>query len=431
LHGWNLILTQKKEKRMRRCLILVAAFMLFATNAFAGDSLSDALTKGDFKGHVTFLYLTGSDTDVAAARATDDKNTGSIAVGLDYLTGDFYGFKLGIGIQSGWDLNFHDEDDSIEDDTRNSITAASFNEAFLSYSMKKASIKVGRQFIKSPLLMNSSVFPLKDSFDAVQFTTTILPKTTIKGFYVNQWNKRYGTDSNGSVVQEDAKYSDGLYSFYAKNKSVPGLTLDGQYLTTDENSNNGDMPVVTKGGYNQYFVRGQYKLPIDLPLFFGAETGGASFDNASEQDASFYGFKVGTKLSGADLSFAYTLMDDDNDYPGTLGHVPDIVLYTNGLMNKSIYAGVEAVSFQIKHDFGIKDFSASLKLIHIDQSDEGMTHSSKNIYEANEINLDFGYAFSGILKGLSTRVLIGYADYDQNVDEDTNLYGRLYLTYSF
>ena len=85
------------------------------------------------------------------------------------------------------------------------------------------------------------------------------------------------------------------------------------------------------GGYDQYYLQAKYKLPLDFPLFVAMTYAKAHYENptvASNDDATLYGFKISSEVSGVKLDAAYTTMDEEANFPGTFGHVPDaVVLY--------------------------------------------------------------------------------------------------------
>ncbi|MFT7002912.1 MAG: imipenem/basic amino acid-specific outer membrane pore [Sulfurimonas sp.] len=419
----------------------LVAMLAIGTASFAADNLADAFSNGKVKGEIKFMYVNGSDSDVGANIITDDKNTAAVAMELNYITDNYKGFKLGVSYQGGSDLSVHDKDDGSEDDPRLSITDVGMHEAFLQYSIMKSTIKVGRQIMRSPMILNSSRFPMKDSMDGATIVSKLIPKTLVKLFYIKEWNKRYGNAGNSAkATQQDFRFDDPLTSIYINNRSIKNLTLDGQYMTTNQEGVVGDLPVVIVDGYDQYFARASYKLPITLPLSLGAIYGGASFNNSMYSDASFYGATIGTKLKKVKLDLAYTSVNDDMDFPGTIGQVPDTLLYTNMLINQSIYAGVSAVSLKANYNFDIKGLTSSVKYGYLDQSEEGMkntkfanskTHVKFPIGTVNEINLDMKYKFSGELKGLSTKLAAGYASSDIDVDENTNTYFQYSINYNF
>ena len=53
-----------------------------------------------------------------------------------------------------------------------------------------------------------------------------------------------------------------------------------------------------------------------------------------------------------------------------------------------------------------------------------------NLDNADEVNIDLKYAFSGALKGFSTRLWAGYGTYDVPGEDDFT-YARFYLSYKF
>lgn len=418
---------------MKAMKLSLAAIMATGTMVYAADSLEDAFKNGKFSGAFKFVYASGTDSDAAALKPNDpanNSNVGSVAVEMKYLTDDFYGFKLGLGFQSGHDLKIHKEG-TTEDDSRNSVSASHLHNLYVQYSFSKSNIMVGRQGIKLPLLMSSAAWPLEDYFTGAVLTVNEIPDTMLKLGYIKEWNKRYGSDSNGGIVQEDLHFKKPLYTVFVKNTSLKGVTFEGQYLTTNEKTNNGDAPVMTAGGFDQYYARADYKLPIEAPLTVGVLWGGADFDAPGKKDASFYGFRAMTTLADVALKAAYTSVDKDADFPSTLGHVPDAVLDTSMLVNNAIFAGVDAISLEASHNFGIKALRSALKVGHFKQSTEGKANSGTKLGKATEVNVDVNYAFDGLLKGFSTRVWAGYAKYDDNVDKDDFTYAKWYVTYRF
>ncbi len=387
--------------------------------------------------------VSGSNNDVPAAVTSANKNVASGSIGLKYVTEDFKGFKFGVGFQSAQDFGIHGDDGSSQDDPRNSVTATSVDEIYLQYLIdgpndpdanRGTSIKAGRQIIQTPLLINSGAFALRDAFDAVSITSKLIPDTVIQLYYIDQWVKRYGSDSDGSFVQEDVRFDNGFYSAYLRNTSIPGLTLDGQYQISD-NDTNGDVPVLVLDGYQEYFARSNYNIPLDFPLSFGLLYAGASFDNEAEEDANVYGITLGTQFGPAKLALSYTSVDDDNEFPGALGHVPDALLYTNMVINNAIHAGVDAISLRSDFDFGLENLErARLVYGHFDQSDEGMENSVTKLGTVDEFDIELKYKFnSGFLEKVKLRVWAGYAKYNdlENIKEDDLFYGRFYVTYNF
>lgn len=446
-----------KEKIMKlaKLSMVAVAILGLGGHVYAADTLADAFKNGKVNGDLRFVYTAGSQSDATTQTApVNNVNVGSVAVELKYVTDSFQGFKLGFGFQSAHDLGFHDHDytgapgaqPASEDDERNSVSTTLLSEAYVQYNFSKSNIMVGRQKIKTPLIMTSTAFALEDSFDAAILTVNELPDTMIKMIYIQDWQMRYGSDARNTATQQDQHFSDGMYSLFFVNKSIPGVKIDGQYLTTNENKTMVDAPIfLGAGGYNEYYLQAEYKLPISFPLSLAMTYAGANYEDRYHvapnsapatarggDHAELLGFKVATELSGVKINLAYTTMDDEANFPGTFGHVPDVIAYTDMLTNNAIFAGVSAYSIEALYGFNIPGFDAGLKFAHYTQSDVGIVNSGNmNLDGADEINIDLKYAFSGSLKGLNTRLWAGYGTYDNVVGEDSFTYARFYLSYKF
>ncbi|NCD12566.1 MAG: outer membrane porin, OprD family [Epsilonproteobacteria bacterium] len=446
---------------MKLVKLSLAALVTLGTMAHAADTLADAFKNGKVAGELRFVYTAGSDSDATTQTApVNNVNVGSVAAELKYVTDSFYGFKLGMGFQSAHDLGFHDKDydgtlggqPASEDDERNSVSTTLLSEAYIQYTYSKSNIMIGRQKIKTPLIMTSTAFALEDSFDAAVLTVNEIPDTMIKLMYIQDWQMRYGSDTRktatGAITatQKDDHLKDGIYSLFFVNKSIKGLKIDGQYMSTNESEGFYDAPVfIGEGGYNEYYLQAEYKLPISFPLSLAMTYAGADYDDGvyrspaitnpamkvGGDNARLYGFKAATEVSGVKFNVAYTTVDEEANFPGTFGHVPDTIAYTDMLTNNAIFAGVDAYSVEAIYGFGVPGLSTGLKYAHYDQSDKGIANAGMNLDGADEINLDLKYAFSGALKGFSTRLWAGYGTYDHVSGDDDFLYGRFYLKYNF
>lgn len=448
---------------MKWAQLSFVAITVLSTTAFASsDTLADAFKNGKISGDLRFEYTGGTKSDAVAQTApVNNANVGSIGIELRYITDDFQGFKLGLGMQSAHDLDLQKRnstgstDYKSEDDERNSVSTTLLSEAYIQYTFLKSDIKLGRQKIKTPLIMTSTAFMLEDSFDAAVLTLNEIPDTMVKLMYIQKWQMRYGDDARKNTAgittatQADEHYDKGVYSLFFKNNSIKGLTLDGQYLTTDEDKMFYDAPVfIGAGGYDQYYLQAEYTLPIDMPLSLALLYAGADYEDHVKaaptltspslggDHAEVYGFKVATKITGVKVNLAYTTTDDEANFPATLGHVPDALLYTAMLTNNAIFAGIDAYSIEAVYGFGISGFEGGLKFAHYDQSTQGIKNAGMNLDGADEINIDLKYSFSGALKGFHTRLWLGYGTYDNptggtSTKDDDFLYGRFYVSYKF
>lgn len=416
-------------------LLTLTSMLVMSANAHA-ETLSDALNNGKVSGELRTIFINSSYTDAnSQAGPLDNNNLGSTALQLNYDSGDFYGFKAGVGIQAGKDFQLHK--DASEDDSRATVSATSVYRAFVDYqfdeSKTRTQVRVGRQSIVSPLLMDSGMYPMRDAWNGVTVTNQDIPNTTVQFAYIKDWVKRYGSDSNGGAVQEDFHFKDPLYSLHVKNQSVKDLSLEAQYLTTDQAGAIGDPPTtLNTQGFSNYYTRAEYKLPVQHPVTVGVMHAGANFKDPAEKDTTLSGIKLETKVKNVGVNVAYTTVADDNDYPGTLGHVPNFQTFNNLLVNDDMFAGTKIASVKISPDLKVAGLKTSLSYAKYKQSAAGISNSVTNMDGASELGLDIKYDMPRV-KGLSARLGLAKVDYslDNPALDDKMDYARLHLNYKF
>jgi|GEM_PF-2000584 len=291
------------------CLSLIAS--LAVATPLLADTLSEALEKLEVKGEIKTAYV---DSNFLGAAKSD--NALAIGGNLGIVTGDFNGFKAGLTFQTSTVLT---DDTNNNNTTPFSVNGVSkrvdfFNasgsvlsESYLEYSISNTSLKVGRQFIYTPLVSTglegkSSESIIKDSFEAYLLTNTDLPNTTIVAGYVDKWQAQ--SDGNGNVG-DFTNVQDGAYTIYAKNDSIENLTLQAQYLDIDGTTTAGDRDAL--------YFQADYKL--------GAHTISAQYlkstdksQAANAQDGQLYGLKATGPLGLGKLGYlvAYNSSTDNN-----------------------------------------------------------------------------------------------------------------------
>ena len=125
-----------------------------------------------------------------------------------------------MGSETGYDWKLQDNDTLTtsggENDHRDTVNTTNLYRAFLDYRFRKeitdTHIRIGRQGIVSPLLMNSGVYPMKDSFDAAVLENKDIQNTLLRVMYVTKWNMRYGDDNNGHCYHRHSAYSISLHT---------------------------------------------------------------------------------------------------------------------------------------------------------------------------------------------------------------------------
>ena len=167
--------------------ILLSAITLMTSNLFAGD-LSDAFKNGKIKGELKSYYFQEKQSD-----------TGSSSIflnffSINYLTGNYYGFNLCLTFPSLLVSNIDGTNRFTEDED---ASGAVLSELFVSYTKGNSSVKVGRQYIGTPLIAVSGSRMIRQSFQGYTFTNKDLPNTSISLIYVDRFQGR--TDNNGNT----------------------------------------------------------------------------------------------------------------------------------------------------------------------------------------------------------------------------------------
>lgn len=434
---------------MRFSKFWLITIIVFIPTTYAAQNIKDALMNGTKTGDIRTLFTYGNDTDAGAVgRAHDNARTGSVALEINYKTDDLHGFRVAAGLQTSYDFglqNASNYENDAKDDARNTITDTQLHRLYLGYELAKSRLRIGRFGVYTPLLFNSmGNFPMRDSFEGVDFISNALPDTVIQAVLIDKWNKPYGSDKSKFVnagfvdAENDVTFQHSIYSIYLKNKSIHNMTFDGQYMESKDNSgSNYDNPVATEGAYTTYFVRTEYRLPFSHPISMGALYAGAHFrlkSNSDEDKTSVYGLKLSSKIGIFNVALAHTKVNDSRPFPGSMGYAPDMLLYTNTLLNKAIYAGVAATSLQLSSGFLVDGLSTRIKFLTLNQSSVGANNSLNRIVDGTKaFDFEIRYAFN---QHLSIRSFSGFADYKDAVlsgekQEDKALYTRFHINYKF
>lgn len=211
------------------------------------DSLEEALKNSKFNATIKGEY---SNSNFLGKPKSDD-----IAVlggSISAESGSFYGFKIGATFQASAVIADDDNGRVFANDL--DASGASLPEIYLSYTHSQTTLKVGRQFLYTPLVSSaidgkSSESVLKDSFEAYVLSTQDIPDTTLVLGYVDRYQPK--TDGNGDEGEFD-DYKDGAYTFFAKNSSLENLTLQAQYLHEDGQTSATDI--------NAFYLQADYKI---------------------------------------------------------------------------------------------------------------------------------------------------------------------------
>lgn len=278
---------------------------IFSMNSFAADTLADAFKEGKLAGEIKAEY---SDSNFIGKTHSDDIS--AYGGSLNFITSDLYGLKAGITFQTSHIANSDTSGTVFQDDL--DAQGAILSEAYLDYKISNTSLKVGRQYIYTPLVGTaldgkSSESILKDSFEGYVLTNTDLPSTTFVAGYVSKYQaKTNGLGQSG----EFNTFQDGAYTVYVNNTSIENLTLQAQYL-----NENGMSSLADK---NSFYVQADYAL--------AGHTLSAQYLSSTDK----------TKATGAQDGQVFGLRATGGLGIGKLGY---IAAYTSSMDDGAIYTG--------------------------------------------------------------------------------------------
>ncbi|MGB3749976.1 MAG: hypothetical protein WA945_00250 [Arcobacteraceae bacterium] len=239
---------------------LVTALVL-STVANGAENIKEAFANSEVNGEIKAAYI---NSNFLGSKESD--SVGALGGSLGIITDDIYGLKLGATFQASTVLN-----DGIDYTDQSPIPPFNVNgasaqvnplngsgsvlsELYLEYTLSNTSLKIGRQYINTPLISSgidgkSSESILKDSFEAYVLTNTDIPDTTIVAAYINKYQSQ--TDGLGNVGEFE-KFQDGAASIFIKNESIHDTTLQVQYLKENGITSATDKDV--------FYFQGDYKI---------------------------------------------------------------------------------------------------------------------------------------------------------------------------
>jgi len=387
------------KKIARLSLVAAVAVAGLSTSAMA-DSLADAFAKSKVKGEIKSLYFQKEKETGADAKSSIWSNGGNLSL----TTGSYYGLKAGVTFQTAHATSVDDDANNYKKDMNTSGSVMS--QAYLAYTMGNTTAKVGRQYIKTPLVAGSGSRIFKQSFEGVVLFNTDIPDTTLVAAYVDKYQNRtaYAGDKTAPIGDEPQfeQVADGAYTIYVKNKSISNLAIQAQYAQVNALAGSEDS--------KHFYADASYKLN---PVTISAQTYQTDNGAATKSDGTAYGVKVAAKIAGFNVAAAYSTIDDEADVESGLGSGAD-KLYSGSPIVGGVY---DADTDAYRLDLGYK-FSNGLGLATSYSNWE--TGSAK---DTSETNLTVSYKMN---KNLSTKIM--YSSFD-NYSYDYR--SRVYVSYKF
>jgi len=360
---------------MKLAKLSLAAMVVagLASSSFAADTLADAFAKGKVSGTLEAQYIA---EDYAGTKLSQDQ----FAAGgeLKFITDSFYGFGAGFTFQTSHTMGM-DDSNAAKNVPSINIQDTMLSEAYVTYTMKNTTAKVGRMYLATPLVASSGSRIMMDYFTGGIIINTDLPQTTLVVGAVTKWTQR----TNVTVSPEDP-----IYTIYAQNKSIKGLTATAQFVTLSDVQ-------------DDYYAEASYVLPTSFPLTIGAQYVGTDYDAAAANDGKLYGLMIGTKVAGISLEAFYNNSTGDGAVSGGWGHGNDPSYNDMWLVNG---LGANTESYSVKAGY---TFSPELSAY----AQYGMFNLDAANSDFDSLDFDVMYK-PGYFKGMTFNAKYSTVDYD-------------------
>lgn len=378
--------------------LVIATLSCLSINTFAADNLADMFKDGKIKGELKAYYF---DRDTKTGDQVGILSTGVL---LNYETASFKGFKIGTLFQSSASP-FASADAKTEYKSDMMASGSQLSNAYLSYTLAKTTLKIGRQYIKSPLVRSSSSRLVAQAFEGETLTTKILPKTEILLMHVSKYQNR--TDGESGIGQFEKIGDDGAYSAMIKFKGVPNTVLRAQYLDV-------------KDDYEVNYYDGVYTGNLDsFDYQLAAQYVSSETQKGAESDV--YAFKVGFEKGAFSSYVAYSKTDENVKPKLGLGSSVYGVYYTASTVAASAgvvnVKGAEAYALDMQYDFG--NLKVGARYVTLEEP-----NGDKTTIPGAFVS----YKFKGLLKGMSTHLAYEQHNYDSDTDDNEM---RLKVVYKF
>lgn len=401
------------KKMIKISLVAAVAVAGLSTNMVAADSIDEAFSNGKLKGSLKSYYFAQDFDGAGKSDSSIWVNGGS----LNYVTDSFKGLVLGATLQTSNVASIDDKDTK----TAGSIDAQGsvLSESYLQYTMNNTTAKIGRQFVKTPLLAGSGSRLIKESFEAYLLVNTDIPNTTLVAGKITKYQTRTDKSSyaDNAFVNFDAANGvgkpgnfnkigpDGVLTVYAKNTSIDNLTVQAQYA---------DIIDVGVGIY----ADAKYNLGM---VNVSAQYYDTNYDAAATRDNSLYGVKIAGKISDLDLFAGYTSADGKAGDAAVLRGIGQGAYAHYTATTKTAGAGAFNAgtdTYQVGVAYKIAGVNSKLRYTSFDDPTANA--------DLKETTLNLAY---NITKALVAQIDYSILDYENNTNDATDL--RTRLIYSF
>ncbi len=290
-------------------------------------------------------------------------------------------------------------------DISNASDYEAITKAYLTKKIGKTTLKMGRQELPkslSPLAFSESWNVTKNTYDAMVAINSDIPDTTVVGAFVSRTNGNGIANDMSTFETIGAK---GAYMLTVANKTAANFPVTLSYYSLPST----DLSAV--------WADAKANNLANLPVSVALQGGMIMNDADGADDTTGLGIKVSGKAGPADLSVAYSTVDDGGASIDNVGTGVKTPLYTQMILNQgAIKADNDTVVLKASTPVGPGKVIGQYGLT-TDNSD------AENDY--NELDLIYKF------KALGTNMLLAYVRADSDAAEDPTNVIRFWTRYNF
>jgi hypothetical protein len=325
----------------------VIAMSLATLAALNASGINETFVAGKASGEIRVAYVNQDN-------AVDTDTYGSSLGGqLKYETAAWNDIKLGVAAYVSQKLHFATgNDDQLNPDffDAEGKSFAYVGEAYLDYSAKDITLRVGRQLIDTPLADTDDIRMHPNTFEAAMATYSGIEGTTFVGGYMTRWAGYDAPQGHNDSISKFQKFgsnhqSDGTSVIGVMNESIENLALQGWYYHMNKIS-------------NAFYTEAAYTIPFTetAGLELVGQFANFSEDENSGLDGNVYGIGASVNIGRVIVGAAY---NKTSNYEGKI--------VGNGFGGGPYLTSMEEMTID-----GMEDAKAYQLSGEIDMSDAGL-----------------------------------------------------------
>lgn len=395
------------------------------------DTLSEAFSKAKVDGEFRVVhYSRDADNSIIFAKANGTALGGNLGISTKSINN----IKTNLRFYTTNKIDGSDAELSNTNLVDGTDSYSVVGEANIEYDDGTNMLRIGRQTLYTPLVASDDARVIKDFFEAVNFSTLIVPKTKLSALYI----KRNSGMDNGAKKSDfvsmsktlGTSYDEGMAVFGLENNSIKDLTLQAWYYDS--------IKLV-----DMFYYDASYKFDFSKDKSLKLEAHYWNIKSKSEYEVDT-GKKIDYNYGGARASFTngdllLQLAKEQINYKdNTVGIHTSWGMYTEYtygyLMGSGIYGATNGIGGEY-----VTKVDATKFTLRYDITNDVDIYIGYNIYDANndafmsDMNLlDLYIGFPCQLVDNAKYSLL-YENWDSDGDNimvDNNLL-RLKYTYSF